>query len=559
MLIELKNKIGMRLSTGGKLIKEDMTVIPKLQKKTVTANGTYTADDGFAAVGEFTVNVEGGTDIPEGYIKPSGTKYITTNGSHDVKAYESVNVNVSGGSGECDRTHVTEFEELPTDGLVEGEVYKVKKKALLSIAAYTEDGFIPDFYIYAILIFGALLGVEDATLPEGFYRYSKEIPTDTPDAFYDFYPSCYVESEEMLYVYNPDVGAWVSAAESQDSDLPYIGSITSPDQVTEHGIYAFLGYEGSEFYEVVPVSYKLIANLDGRPIDLSVLTYYEVIVVSSLPTENIKDSVDTCMYVYYVEGQDLFIHYNGEWILLSERMGASFGGIISDMTQATDEDNFYILTNNGGLMKYFHPEGTIAVSDPGFYDVTTYSHVKVNEPSKEIFGKWVLQRSLPTNLPNVSVNFTATYQGVTYNYVGIEFDVMDNQFWYVREDGTRDLPYDLGSWGYNADSARIIDFGSTPQFVPGSFMPFLADAVPVYSIVNDELITFDVYPTLYIAKSGMTWREWFDSALNDSNYFINEEDNTVRSGSNVLVYNEVDVLATDTIVSGGSYTFKKVS
>lgn len=585
MLIDLIKKNGTTLETGGKLLKEDITVFPKLQNKTITTNGKHTADPGYAGLGEVDIKVEGGGTIPDGYVpegtvpdgyvpegtipdgyvKPSGTKLITANGSHDVKLFEKVDVQVedngSGGSGECDRTHVTEFEELPTDGLVEGEVYKVKKKALLSIAAYTEDGFIPDFYVYVILIFGALLGAEDATLPEGFYRYSEEIPTDTPDAFYDFYPACYVESEEMLYVYDPDVGAWVSAAETSDSDLPYIGSITSPDQVTEHGIYAFLGYEGSEFYEVVPVSYKLIGlRSDGTPFDLSALTYCEVIAVPSLPTENIKDSVDTCMYVYYVEGQEPFIHYNGEWILLSERTGASFGGIISDMTQATDEDSFYILTNNGGLMKYFHPEGTIAVSDPGFYDVATYSHVKVNEPPKEIFGKWILPRSLPTNLPNVSINFTATYQGVTYNYVGIEFDIMDNQFWYVREDGTTDLPYDLGGWGYGADSARIIDFGSTPQLVPGSFMPFLADAVPVYSIVNDELITFDFYSTRYIAKPGVTWREWVDSALNDSTYFIDEEDNTVRTSSEyVMTYNDIPVLATDTIIEGAYYKHQQVS
>ena len=36
----------------------------------------------------------GGTSIPEGYIKPSGTKVITENGTHDVKNYETADVNV---------------------------------------------------------------------------------------------------------------------------------------------------------------------------------------------------------------------------------------------------------------------------------------------------------------------------------------------------------------------------------------------------------------------------------------------------------------------------------
>ena len=40
--------------------------------------------------------VEIGTKIPDGYIKPSGTKEITQNGSYDISTYEKVNVNVLG-------------------------------------------------------------------------------------------------------------------------------------------------------------------------------------------------------------------------------------------------------------------------------------------------------------------------------------------------------------------------------------------------------------------------------------------------------------------------------
>ena len=40
-----------------------------------------------------------GGSVPEGYIKPSGTKEITENGEHDVKEFEKVNVNVQSGGG----------------------------------------------------------------------------------------------------------------------------------------------------------------------------------------------------------------------------------------------------------------------------------------------------------------------------------------------------------------------------------------------------------------------------------------------------------------------------
>ena len=59
----------------------------------VTENGIVEVlpDDGYV-LSKVGVTVD--VPIPDGYIKPSGTKTITTNGTHDAKAYESVSVNV---------------------------------------------------------------------------------------------------------------------------------------------------------------------------------------------------------------------------------------------------------------------------------------------------------------------------------------------------------------------------------------------------------------------------------------------------------------------------------
>ena len=57
-----------------------------LQNKTVTQNGTYTADDGYDALGTITVNVEGGGTAP------TGTLEITEHGTYDVTNYASVEV-----------------------------------------------------------------------------------------------------------------------------------------------------------------------------------------------------------------------------------------------------------------------------------------------------------------------------------------------------------------------------------------------------------------------------------------------------------------------------------
>lgn len=62
------------------------TVTPTTSEQTVVASGVYTT--GAIKVGK----------IPSNYIVPSGTKAITTNGTHDVSSYASVTVNVAGAS-----------------------------------------------------------------------------------------------------------------------------------------------------------------------------------------------------------------------------------------------------------------------------------------------------------------------------------------------------------------------------------------------------------------------------------------------------------------------------
>ena len=86
-----------RLLTRGKYCDRNIVVTPEgvdavLQEKTVTKNGVYTPDTGYNGMSKVTVNVS--SEIPDGYVLPSGTKTITANGTHDVSGYANAKVNV---------------------------------------------------------------------------------------------------------------------------------------------------------------------------------------------------------------------------------------------------------------------------------------------------------------------------------------------------------------------------------------------------------------------------------------------------------------------------------
>lgn len=92
MNINLINKKGIKLNTANKYCSEDIQIVPKLDTITATPKETsQTINPSEGTLGFSSVIVE---KIPDGYIIPSGTQSITSNGTYDVTEKASVVVSV---------------------------------------------------------------------------------------------------------------------------------------------------------------------------------------------------------------------------------------------------------------------------------------------------------------------------------------------------------------------------------------------------------------------------------------------------------------------------------
>ena len=74
---------------------------------------------------------------------------------------------------------------------------------------------------------------------------------------------------------------------------------------------------------------------------------------------------------------------------------------------------------------------------------------------------------------------------------------------------------------------------------------------------DGPLSNFTIDGTSYQAGQGMTWNQWVETPYNTDDFSVDLGDNTVRNGTNFLYTssNMQLVLASNTIISGGAYTF----
>lgn len=86
----------------------------KLQDKEITPTKetqNITNDESYDGLNQVTVN-----PIPDNYIEPSGTLEITENGEYDVKQYEKVKIEISGGSASILPSDYTQLKYISSSG-----------------------------------------------------------------------------------------------------------------------------------------------------------------------------------------------------------------------------------------------------------------------------------------------------------------------------------------------------------------------------------------------------------------------------------------------------------
>ena len=364
--------------------------------ETVKSNAIYVSGNGFLAEIESFEIVDYGTY--EEWFK-ANTKFI---------------------GSKCTKRHVIELTETPQGGLLEGETYRVAHKTFLSIALKTEEYFFIDF----LGLLAALLGT---TIPDGTYQYVKttaELPAEGNIANSEFGAYAYVEDEDTIYVYNTETSQW-EAGDMSDPDSPYMGILAPGEIPTELGTYIVVGEGDAKFYELIPGEPSLIIVQDGKVTDFSKAfpLPHVIEIVPTRPTNPLESGLLGAYYLYYVEDeQDILYYESGAWSSMSDDDDYSVNGIITDISQATEE-GVYLIDNTHRIIEYLHPSGTKYITESKTYPVGQFANVEVNVPDTAVCGIRKLPISgLPTDAGTVNVNFTTTIGGETVKCKQLYFE-----------------------------------------------------------------------------------------------------------------------------------------
>lgn len=196
-----------------------------LQEKAVTPlkmKQEVTADDGYDGLSKVTLE-----PIPSYYIVPSGTKEITTNGDHDVKKFDSVEVDIQPNLQE--KTATENGEVIPDtgyDGLSKVIVDVASSGSGVTIAQFVDSGLNG---MHLKITEADLQGVE-SIIRYAFYGKENVDQITLPETVFRIGNEAFAKS----YISSLTIPSKVSRLETGlFRECPKLTSITIPSTVTE--------------------------------------------------------------------------------------------------------------------------------------------------------------------------------------------------------------------------------------------------------------------------------------------------------------------------------------
>lgn len=359
----------VNMRVGGKVKKLQLTEsFPlNLQEKTATKNGEVVADEGYAGLSKVAVNVP----IPEGYIKPTGTKTITANGTHDVSGYASAEVNVptsgGGGTGECSGTHLIEVTELPTENIDENAVY------------YIDSGTETKSFTDVIMInSGTATSVRSTEGLKSVYCTTKPTENLVNGTYY------YVEDEDTVY------GYMSRTLVDMKTQFNYLGVISSASQASTDvdGVYVVITTTITEdlcFYKKGGDTVLTDLVEFGSSGTMSYKELFEslgaTVAIHSIPTrisEGILESTELVFNLYYIQNENVADMFSGgQW----GNTNIPISDIVSNISEVPPVEGIYLIGTIGDWSKYLKPSGGLDITKNDFYDVADKASVSVKIPA----------------------------------------------------------------------------------------------------------------------------------------------------------------------------------
>lgn len=228
-----------------------VNVQPKLQAKSATANGTVTPDSGYDGLSQVTVNVP----VPDGYVKPSGTKLITENGTHDVSGYAQAEVAVESTGGGSAELNIAYGDTEPTDTSKLWVKGNEPNKVIIRNDFDGAESLVPGVASIPVTVAGTSVGVvgTKAYLFGGYYEDGSSIS----------------RARSVGYIFDPTTGMFSSAGRS-------LAMFCMGCAVVGSKIYFFGGRSGTNNSDIAKTIYMFDAetnNMGALSITLGTALY----------------------------------------------------------------------------------------------------------------------------------------------------------------------------------------------------------------------------------------------------------------------------------------------